>query len=136
MHAAVTTDGMSWRRIPDGVRVRHLAHGEEGLIDGLTEIVEGRRRNPDGATQYRIDTGTDMRSLAAEEELLILVDEEGLVIMRKEPVEYRKFVTDRLHGTFPHDRFVPRKKKNAPETNSRAQSSPHAEGGPPPDTKS
>lgn len=120
MQPGTATNGNSWRRIPDGVRVRHQSHGEEGLIDGLTEIVEGRLRNPDGATQYRIDTGGLMRTLAAEEELLIVVDEDGLVIMLKQPAEYRKFVTERLHGSLGQERFVPKLKKKAPESTRHA----------------
>src|ERR1043165_4949199 len=67
----------SWRRIPDGVRVRHQTNGDEGAIDGITQIVEGPRRNPDRLTQYRIDVGGPTRKLAAEEELLIVLDDGG-----------------------------------------------------------
>jgi hypothetical protein len=104
-----------WRRIPDGVRVRHQTNGEEGLIDGITSIVEGARRNPDRLTQYRIDVGTSMRRLAAEEELLIVVDDGGLVMMLKQPAEYRQFVTEQLRLTWKDDRFVKKAGKGARE---------------------
>jgi len=103
----------SWRRIPDGVRVRHQANGEEGLIDGVTQIVEGSRRNPDRLTQYRIDVGASTRKLAAEDELLIVVDDGGLVMMLKQPAEYRQFVTEQLRLTLRDDRFVKKAGKAA-----------------------
>ena len=96
----------SWRRIPDGVRVRNQTNGEEGMIDGITQIVEGPRRNPDRLTQYRIDVGASTRKLAAEEELLIVVDDGGLVMMLKQPAEYRQFVTEQLRLTWKDERFV------------------------------
>jgi hypothetical protein len=98
-----------WCPIPNGTRVRHQADGEEGIIDGLTQLVEGVRRNPDRLTQYRIDVGSPTRKLAAEQDLLIVVDHEGLVIMLKQPVEYRRHVTDRLRSAFQDNQFVTRK---------------------------
>ncbi|MGQ0812363.1 MAG: hypothetical protein ACT4OO_14220 [Nitrospiraceae bacterium] len=95
-----------WVKIPDGTKVRHRQEGHEGLIDGLTEIVAGLGRNPDGRTQYRVNVGPGDRKLAAEEDLLILTDHEGLVIMGKEKVEYRRGVTEQLHGIFTDDRFI------------------------------
>ena len=35
---------------------QHRLDGQKG-IDGLTEIVNGPSRNPDGRTQYRINVG-------------------------------------------------------------------------------
>lgn len=100
------TTAKPWVRIPDGIKVRHRSDGYEGYIDGLTEIVTGPRRNPDGRTQYRLNVGAPDRLLAVEEDLLILTDKEGLVIMVKQKVEYRCYVTEQLHGTFANDRFV------------------------------
>jgi hypothetical protein len=98
--------GRSWIRIPDGTKVRHRSDGHEGYIDGLTEIVTGPRRNPDGRTQYRLNIGEPDRILAVEEDLLILTDKEGLVLMAKQKVEYRCHVTEQLHAAFANDRFV------------------------------
>jgi hypothetical protein len=60
-----------WVRIPDGTRVRHRVEGQEGAIDGLTELITDSSLNPDGRTQYRIDVGTPYRKLAAEDDLMI-----------------------------------------------------------------
>jgi hypothetical protein len=43
-----------WVRIPNGISVRHRSEDYDGVIDGLTEIVSGPERNPDGKTQYRV----------------------------------------------------------------------------------
>ncbi|WP_447975411.1 hypothetical protein [Nitrospira sp. Kam-Ns4a] len=95
-----------WARIPDGTRVRHRLDGQEGIIEGLTAIVAGDGLNPDGMTQYRVNTGAPERRRVAEEDLLILSDRDGLVLMGKEHVEYRRYVTERLRTTFADDRFV------------------------------
>ncbi len=95
-----------WMRLPNGTRVRHQAEGKVGVVDGLTEIVSGTGRNPDGRTQYRVDVGESSMKLAAEDELQILVDGDGLVMILKQQEGYRRLVTDRLHGVFPADRFV------------------------------
>lgn len=100
------TGKRAWGRIPDGTKVRHRQEGHEGVIDGLTEIVNGPGRNPDGRTQYRVNVGEPVRKLAAEQELLILTDPEGLVMIVKQNVEYRRHVTAQLHGRFTDDRFV------------------------------
>jgi hypothetical protein len=100
------TTAKPWVRIPDGTKVRHRSDGYEGYVDGLTEIVTGPRRNPDGRTQYRINIGESDRLLVVEEDLLILTDKEGLVLMAKQKVEYRCHITEQLHGAFANDRFI------------------------------
>ena len=95
-----------WVRIPDGTMVQHRLDGQKGHIDGLTEIVNGPSRNPDGRTQYGINVGKGDRVLIAEEDLLILTDAEGLVRMAKEKGEYRSLVSKQLRGVFGEDRFV------------------------------
>ena len=97
----------TWKRIPDGIRVRLRENAEEGVIDGLTELVVGSARNPDGRTQYRVNFGHTARMLVAEDALVIVIDEEGLVLMRKEKTDYRRLVTEQLRGGFSEDRFVP-----------------------------
>lgn len=96
----------SWVRIPDGTLVRHRSEGHEGYIDGLTEIVSGPHRNPDGRTQYRVKVGDADRKLAIEDDLLLVTDAGGLVMMLKQKVEYRHFVSQQLHEVFAADRFV------------------------------
>lgn len=94
-----------WVRIPNKTKVRHRLENHQGAVDGLTEIVTGPKRNPDGRTQYRIDVGQPLRLLAAEEDLVILLDDEDLIMMEKEKVEYRRGITERLRGLFREDRF-------------------------------
>ncbi len=94
-----------WVRIPDKTTVRHRLEAHQGAVDGLTEIVTGPKRNPDGRTQYRIDVGQPQRLLAAEEDLVILLDDENLIMMNKEKIEYRRGMTERLRGIFREDRF-------------------------------
>jgi hypothetical protein len=96
----------TWRRIPDGTRVRLRENAQEGTIDGLTELVIGSGRNPDGKTQYRINLGDPSRMLVEEDALLIVTDAEGLVFILKQNAEYRRLVTEQLHGDFSPDRFV------------------------------
>jgi hypothetical protein len=96
----------TWKRIPDGIRVRLRENTQEGVIDGLTELVIGPARNPDGRTQYRVNFGQPERMLLAEEALVIVIDEEGLVLMRKEKTDYRRLVTEQLRAGFSKDRFV------------------------------
>ena len=95
-----------WVRIPDGTRVRHRSEAYEGVIDGLTEIVSGSERNPDGKTQYRVKVGDNTRLLASEDHLNILLDNKNLVLLARESELYRRSVTDRLRAVFPEDRFV------------------------------
>jgi hypothetical protein len=94
-------------KIPDGTKVRHRREGYEGTIDGLTAIVaHGANLNPDGRTQYRIKVEAPRRNLAAEEDLLILLDSEGLIMMDKAKAEYRRYHTDELRRAFTDDYFV------------------------------
>ena len=96
----------SWRRIPDGIKVKHCHEGQEGFIDGTTELVIGPNRNPDGKTQYRMNVGAGARQLVAEGDLCILLDAQNLVIMAKQKEPYRRSVTEQLHGVFADDRFI------------------------------
>ncbi len=99
--------GAPWVRIPDGTKVRHRSEGKDGVVEGLTAIVTGPSRNPDGRTQYRIDVaGAPAMQLAAEDDLLILTDKSGLVLILRQQEGYRRHVTERLHATFAADRFV------------------------------
>ena len=95
-----------WVRIPNGTKVRVGTGGRDGTIDGLTELVTGSRRNPDGRTQYRINVGEPERTLAVEDDLVILTDAEGLVLIAKQAVEYRSYVSQQLHAVLADDRFV------------------------------
>ena len=95
-----------WVRIPDGTRVRHRSEAYEGVIDGLTEIVSGSDRNPDGKTQYRVNVGDSTRLLVSEDHLNILLDNKNLVLLARESELYRRNVTDRLRAIFAEDRFV------------------------------
>ena len=100
------TPGERWIRIPDGIRVRHRSEAYEGVIDGLTEIISGSERNPDGKTQYRVNIGDSTRLLVSEDHLNILLDSKNLVLLARESELYRRSVTDRLRAVFPEDRFV------------------------------
>lgn len=96
-----------WVRIPDGTKVRHRSEAYDGIIDGLTEIVSGSDRNPDGKTQYRVNVGDSTRLLVSEEHLNILLDSKNLVLVGRESELYRRSVTNRLRAVLPEDRFVP-----------------------------
>lgn len=101
--------GRNWVRIPDGTMVRHRLEGYEGIIDGLTAmIVKGANLNPDRKTQYRIDVGTTCRNLSAEEDLLILLDPDDLVMIKKEKVEWRRYLTGKLRDAFKDEQFAKR----------------------------
>lgn len=95
-----------WVRIPNGTKVRHRTEAYEGTIDGLTEIVSGTDRNPDGKTQYRVNVGDSTRLLVSEDHLNILLDDKNLVFVGRESELYRRSVTNRLRAVFPEDRFV------------------------------
>ncbi len=97
----------TWYRIPDGTRVKHRLDGNEGTIDGLTEIVSGSQLNADGRTQYRVHmSGTVQVKLVADEDLLFLIDAEGLIMIPRQSVSYRRYVTERLRNVFQADKFV------------------------------
>jgi hypothetical protein len=66
----------------------------------------GARRNPDGRTQYRLNTGLPMRQLVTEDELCILLDHDDLVIMGRQQEPYRRCVTESLLSAFAEDRFI------------------------------
>ena len=66
----------------------------------------GRGRNPDNRTQYRINVGDPDRTLAIEDDLLVLPDADGVVLMVKQKGEYRRVVTQQLQAVFAADRFV------------------------------
>ena len=105
---SVPVAGNSWLRIPNGTKVKHRSDGYEGAVDGLTEIVQkGSRLNPDGKTQYRINvSGAPLRKLAAEEDLLIVSDGDGLMVMEKQKEPYRRAVTKRFRDIHPEEKFV------------------------------
>jgi len=105
-HAQDPSSQSTWVRIPNGTKVRHRIDSYEGYIDGLTELVEGPGRNPDGKTQYRINVGGEGRILAPEENLNILLGADDLVMIAKEKEGYRRFITARLRASFENDRFV------------------------------
>ena len=50
----------------------------------MTELVIGSGRNPDSRAQYRINAGDPDRTLAIEDDLLILTDIGGVVLMVKQ----------------------------------------------------
>ena len=95
-----------WVRIPDGTKVKSREDGREGIIDGLTELVVDPGRDPDSRTQYRINVGDPDRTLAIEDDLLVLTDEDGVVLMVKQKGEYRLVVTQQMQGVFAEARFV------------------------------
>jgi hypothetical protein len=92
-----------WVRIPDGTKVRFREDRREGIIDGLTELVVGPGRNSDSRTQYRINVGDPDRTLAIEDDLLVLTVE---VIIVKQKGELRRMVTQQLQAVVADDRFV------------------------------
>ena len=95
-----------WTRFPNGTKVRLLEGGQEGVIDGLTELVVGPGRNPDGRTQYRLDVGDRSRMLVEQGALAVLTDKDGLVLIVQGNIQYRRLVTDQLRAELTHDRFV------------------------------
>lgn len=105
-HAVAGGKVSAWIRIPDGTKVRLREGGQEGTIDGLTELVVGPGRNPDGKTQYRVNVGDQDRMLVIETALTILIDGEGLVMILKQKPDYRRLVTNRLRETLSADYFV------------------------------
>ncbi len=109
-----------WVRIPNGTRVRHRSEAYEGIIDGLTEIVSGSERNPDGKTQYRVKVEEGARLLVSEQHLNILLDTNQLVLIGRESELYRRSLTDRLRAVLPEDRFVTATDKG-PASRSKAR---------------
>jgi hypothetical protein len=93
-------------KFPKGTKVRLLEGGREGVIDGVTELVVGPGRNPDGRTQYRLNVGDPGRMLVGQDDLVVLTDADGLVLIAKENIDYRRIVTDQLRAELPTDRFV------------------------------
>jgi len=55
-----------WTRFPNGTKVRLLEGGQEGLIDGMTELVVGPGRNPDGRTRCNRTARSQLPSYASE----------------------------------------------------------------------
>jgi hypothetical protein len=106
-HTCQSHSARRWVRIPDGTKVRHRRDAYEGYIDGLTELVVGSDRNPDGKTQYRVNVGSGARQLVSENDLSILLDHNNLVMMGKEKEPYRRSVTTHLRASFEEDRFIP-----------------------------
>jgi hypothetical protein len=109
-----------WVRIPNGTRVRHRSEPYEGIIDGLTEIVSGSERNPDGKTQYRVKVEGGTRLLVSEQHLNILTDTNQLVLIGRESELYRRSLTDRLRSVLSEDRFVAATEK-APTSRAKAR---------------
>ena len=66
----------------------------------------GPSRNPDGRTQYRLNVGDQSRILAAQGDLAVLTDNDGLVLIAKQSIEYRRLMTDQLRAELACDRFV------------------------------
>ncbi len=61
---------MTWKPLENGTKVRHRQDSYVGVIDGLTEICKGPKRNPDGRTQYRVRVeGKKIRELATADDL-------------------------------------------------------------------
>jgi hypothetical protein len=92
--------------IPNGTTVRLLEGGQEGSIDGMTELVVGPGRNSDGRTQYRLNVGDQSHILAGQGDLAVLTDKEGVVLIEKQNIEYRRLVTEQLRAELASDRFV------------------------------
>jgi hypothetical protein len=69
-------------------------------------LVVGPGRNQDSLTQYRINIEDPDRTLAIEDDLLVLTDADGVVLMVKQKGEYRRVVTQQLQAVFCVDRFV------------------------------
>jgi hypothetical protein len=107
MDTKPTTAHKQWTRIPNGTKVRLSEGGQEGVIDGLTELVVGPGRNPDGRTQYRLNVGDQARLLVGQDALKVLTDAEGLVMIAKEKIAYRRIVTEQLRAELTPDHFVP-----------------------------
>ena len=105
--AKTVSSSVPWYRIPDGTKVKPRGETGEGVIDGVTEIVNDQQLNGDLKTQYRVRMlGTAEVKLVGDLDLLFMVDEDGLVIIPKQAVGYRSYVTERLRSVFPAQQFV------------------------------
>jgi len=104
-YEAISTN-KPWTRFPNGTKVRLLEGGQEGSIDGMTELVVGPGRNPDGRTQYRLNVGDQSRILAGQGDRAVLTDKKGVVLIEKQNIEYRRLVTEQLRAELASDRFV------------------------------
>jgi len=70
---------MEWKPFPEGTRVKHRDEGYQGWVDGLTQVHEGGKVNPDGKSKYRIRVhGHEKRRLAAELEIADCKDIESI----------------------------------------------------------
>ena len=96
----------TWTQIPSGTKVRLAQGGTNGVIDGVTELVVGALRNPDGRSQYRVNVGSPLRMLVAQQDLVVLTDAAGIVLMHKQNNDYRRYVTERLRLEMSADRFA------------------------------
>lgn len=56
--------------------------------------------------QYCINVGDPDRTLAIEDDLLVLTDEDGVVIVVQQKGEYLRMVTQQLQTVCAADRFV------------------------------
>lgn len=84
----------------------------------------GSGRNPDSRTQYRINVRDPDRTLAIEDDLLVLTDADGAVLMVKQKGEHRRVVTQQLQARFAADRFVKAAQERS-EVLRRGRSSRH-----------
>ncbi len=98
VHATPIQTAKAWVRIPDGTRVRLRDGSQEGVVDGLTELVVGPGPKPGRSDAVSAQLCNQARRLVAEDELLVLNDAEGLVLILKQKVEFRRFMTDRLRA--------------------------------------
>jgi hypothetical protein len=77
--------------------------GDHRRADG---IGLGSGRNPDSLTQYRINVRDPDRTLAIEDDVLVLTDADGAALMVKQKGEHRRVVTQQPQARFSADRFV------------------------------
>jgi len=95
-----------WVRILDGTKVRFREDRREGIINGLTKLDMGPCRNSDSRAQCRINIGDSDWTLALEDDLLVLTDVDGVVLMVKQQGEYCRVATQHLQAAFAADQFV------------------------------
>jgi hypothetical protein len=58
------------------------------------------------SAQYRLNVGDQSRILAGQGDLAVLTDKEGVVLIEKQNIEYRRLVTEQLRAELASDRFV------------------------------